>query len=86
MGICPVRLKLQKNNPLFNEEGPQKHDDYRPISLLPAFSKIFEKAVFIQLYDYFNKDNLLYKSQYEFRTLEIIDNFSSLQLSTNINN
>ena len=36
---------------------------------MPAFSKIFEKAVFIQLYEYFNKSNLLYKSQYGFRTL-----------------
>ena len=43
---------------------------------MPAFSKIFEKAVFIQLYEYFNKNNILYKSQYGFRTLlstEIID-------------
>ena len=44
-------------------------NNYRPISLLPAFSKIFEKAVFIQLYEYFNKNNPLYKSQYGFRTL-----------------
>ena len=36
---------------------------------MPAFSKIFEKAVFIQLYEYFNKNNLLFKSQYGFRTL-----------------
>ena len=36
---------------------------------MPAFSKIFEKAVFTQLYEYFNKNNLLYKSQYGFRTL-----------------
>ena len=37
---------------------------------MPAFSKIFERAVFIQLYEYFNKNNLLYKSQYGFRTLD----------------
>ena len=36
---------------------------------MPEFSKIFEKAVIIQLYEYFNKNNLLYKSQYGFRTL-----------------
>ena len=36
---------------------------------MPALSKIFEKAVFIQLYEYFNKNNLLYKSQFGFRTL-----------------
>ena len=68
-GIFPDRLKIAKIIPLFKKEDPHKLDNYRPISLLPAFSKIFEKAVFIQLYEYFNKNNLLYKSQYGFRTL-----------------
>ena len=36
---------------------------------MPTFPKIFEQAVFIQLYEYFNKNNLLHKSQYGFRTL-----------------
>ena len=65
----PDRLKIAKIIPLLKKEDPHKLDDYRPISLLPAFSKIFVKAVFIQLYEYFNKNNLLYKSQYGFRTL-----------------
>ena len=68
-GIFPDRLKIAKIIPLFKKEDPHKLDNYRPISLLPAFSKIFEKAVFIQLYEYFNKNNLLYKSQYGFCTL-----------------
>ena len=68
-GIFPDRLKIAKIIPLLKKEDPHKFDNYRPISLLPAFSKIFEKAVFIQLYEYFNKNNLLYKSQYGFRTL-----------------
>ena len=68
-GIFPDRLKIAKIIPLFKKEDPHQLDNYRPISLLPAFSKIFEKAVFIQLYEYFNKNNLLYKSQYGFRTL-----------------
>ena len=79
--IYPDRLKIAKIIPLFKKEDQHKLYNYRPISLLPAFSKIFEKAVFIQLDEYFNKNNLLYKSQYGFRTvhstelasLEIID-------------
>ena len=58
-----------KNNSILKKEDPHQLDNYGAISLLPAFSKIFEKAVFIQLYEYFNKNNLLYKSQYGFRTL-----------------
>ena len=55
--------------PLFKEDDCHILDNYRPISLLPAISKIFEKAVFIQIYEYLNNNNLLYKSQYGFRTL-----------------
>ena len=51
-GIFPDRLKNAKIIPLLKKEDPHKLDNYRPISLLPAFSKIFEKAVFIQLYIY----------------------------------
>ena len=83
-GIFPDRLKIAKIIPLFKKEDPPKLDDYRPISLLPAFSKIFEKAAFIQSYTFFNKNNILYESHYGFRTLhstelaylEIIGNIS----------
>ena len=42
-------------------------ENYRPISLLPCISKIFEKVVFCQVYDYFNREKLFYVSQYGFR-------------------
>ena len=42
-------------------------NNYRPISLLPLFSKIFEKIVQKQLYNYLNDKNLLYDSQHGFR-------------------
>ena len=41
-------------------------DNYRPISLLTAISKLFEKVVFSQLHDYFRNNDLLYDGQYEF--------------------
>ena len=56
-------------------------DNYRPVSLLPAISKIFEKVVHIQLYSYFKDNKLFFKSQYGFRdehstelaALELVD-------------
>ena len=42
-------------------------NNYRPISLLPSISKIFERIVYNQLYSYFIDNNLLYTSQYGFR-------------------
>ena len=41
--------------------------NYRPISLLPAISKLFEKVVYQQLYHYFTANNLFYEGQYGFR-------------------
>ena len=56
-------------------------DNYRPVSLLTATSKIIEKVVHIQLTKYLNENKLLYISQYGFRgehstelaALELVD-------------
>ena len=66
-GIFPTSLKIAKISPIFKKEDPHLTDNYRPISLLPVLSKIFEKVAFKQVYDYFNENDLLYKSQYGFR-------------------
>ena len=68
-GIFPESLKIAKIIPIFKKENPHITDNYRPVSLLPIISKIFEKVVFTQVYDYFNENKLLYKSQYGFRKL-----------------
>ena len=67
-GIFPDSLKIAKILPIFKKGDPSYFWNYRPLSLLPAISKVFEKVVFIQIYEYFNSNNLLYKSQYGFRT------------------
>jgi hypothetical protein len=66
-GIFPEKLKIAKVNPLYKKESHHILKNYRPISLLPVFSKIFEKVVFTQLYDYFHYHKLLYSSQYGYR-------------------
>ena len=68
-GIFPNNLKIAKVIPLFKKDDPMMFDNYRPISLLPCISKIFEKTVHIQLYDYFTKNKLFYISQHGFRKL-----------------
>ena len=55
-GIFPTKLKIAKVLPLFKKEDPTLMDNYRPVSLLPSISKVFEKIVFNQLYKYF-QDN-----------------------------
>ena len=81
-GIFPERLKLAKVIPLFKDKGDDfSFEYYRPISLLSTISKVYERVVFDQLYEYFDVNKLFYSSQYGFRKkhstetagLELID-------------
>ena len=80
-GIFPNKLKIAKVIPLFKKGDIYTFDNYRPISLLPSISKIFERTIYDQIYNYFQNNELFYNSQYGFRknhstelaTLEIID-------------
>lgn len=91
-GIFPDSLKIARVIPLFKKGDAFLFDNYRPISLLPVISKIFEKTVHSQLYNYFKLHNLLYKHQYGFRTdhsvetatLEFVDRVLNL-LDENFN-
>ncbi len=67
-GIFPDKLKIAKINPIFKKGDETLFTNYRPISLLPTISKVFEKVLFQQVYDYFQEKKLLYSSQYGFRT------------------
>ena len=66
-GIVPDQMKVAKIIPLHKKDDNCIFDNYRPISLLPTFSKILEKVVHRQLYDYIKANDLLSKSQYGFR-------------------
>ena len=64
-GIFPDQLKNAKIVPVFKKGDSMLLENYRPISVLPSLSKIFEKVMHIQLNDHFKP--LLYESQYGFR-------------------
>jgi hypothetical protein len=66
-GIFPNALKVAKVIPLFKKDNQHLFDNYRPISLLPCISKIYEKIVYNQLYEYFDKNKLFSKHQHGFR-------------------
>ena len=78
-GIFPDKLKIAQVIPLYKKGNAHIFDNYRPISLLPSISKIIEKIVFNQLYDYFVKKELIYSSQYGFRQLHSTE-LASLEL------
>ena len=66
-GTFPDNLKLAKVIPIHKKGDNKVFDNYRPISILPAISKVFEKVIFDQLYEHFNSNGLFYSSQYGFK-------------------
>ena len=67
-GIVPDTMKLAKVLPIFKSKDKYIMTNYRPISLLPCLSKVLEKVMHKRLYRYLDQNNLLYCSQYGFRT------------------
>ena len=68
-GKFPEAWKIARVTPIFKYGETTERSNYRPISVLPLLSKLFEKLAFDQLYRYLNKNNLLSLSQSGFRTL-----------------
>ena len=60
-------LKIAKVIPLHKGGNIDTMSNYRPISILPIFSKIFEKLLYARLSDFFDKNNVLYNRQFGFR-------------------
>ena len=51
-GIFPDKLKIRKVIPIYKTENPSLFVNYIPISLLPNFSKIFEKFTYNRLVEF----------------------------------
>jgi hypothetical protein len=52
--VFPDRLKKAQVTPLFKKNDPLVISNYRPVSILPIFSKLFEKVIETQLNDFFD--------------------------------
>ena len=66
-GIFPDTLKIGKITPIFKKGDSELLENYRPISTLPIFGKIFEKIIYSRLYSFFTSQNILYDQQFGFR-------------------
>ena len=53
--VFPDSLKLAQVAPLFKKLDPLEVTNYRPVSILPIISKVFEKTLSNQLSEYFDK-------------------------------
>ena len=66
-GVFPFELKIARVLPLYKNNDPMLFNNYRPISILPFFSKLFERLMYNRLIDFIEKHHLLYQYQFGFR-------------------
>ena len=67
-GTFPRCLKQGTITPVYKKGNPQLLDNYRPISTLPCFGKIFEKVIYKRLYSFFSSNQLINENQFGFRS------------------
>ena len=66
-GIFPKALKTAKVVPIYKEGCKTDVENYRPISLLSSFSKIYEKLMHARVLEFLDKNETLFEMQYGFR-------------------
>lgn len=66
-GIYPDCLKMSKVVPIFKSGESNNPCNYRPISTLSVFNKVFEKLLVKRILEFYDKYDVLYKYQYGFR-------------------
>ena len=63
--VFPNDLKLADVTPIHKKKSKSKKDNYRPVSILPNISKVYEKLIYEQIRSYF--ENILSRYQCGFR-------------------
>ena len=71
-GIFPDNWKHARVSPIFKDGSTVELSNYQPISVLPFFSRLFEKLVYFRLYKYLDHNGLIYRHQSGFRSLHSV--------------
>ena len=66
-GCFPRHLQIAQVIPILKNGDKSRFSNYRPISILPSFSKIFEKIVAVRLNNYLSTHSILNDKQFGFR-------------------
>ena len=91
-GIFPRQLKLSRVKSI-HKSGEQSHFcNYRPISLLPSMSKVFEYVILDQLITFLTDKKLFCKEQFGFRpghstelaALRLVDHLTTEMENSNV--
>jgi hypothetical protein len=66
-GVFPDDLKTGRISPIYKKDNEELLENYRPVSTLAVFGKIFEKIIYNRLYSFFQSQKMIYENQYGFR-------------------
>ena len=67
-GIFPENLKIAKVSPIYKKDEEFLLTNYRPISVLPCFSKLLGHIMYNRLFKYLSENSILYEKQFGFQT------------------
>ena len=85
-GVVPKEMKVARVVPIFKSGDQTLFTNYRPISVLPCFSKFLERIIYNRILGYLNDFNILYDNQYGFRrnhstSLALVDLYDKISLA-----
>ena len=63
---CPTLWKYADITPIFKKGDPSQANNYRPISILPAMCKLFERILTEDIYDHLSRNHLITSALYGF--------------------
>ena len=66
-GHYPTCFEVARVVPVFKVDDPTLFSNYRPVSVLPVLSQIFERVLYARLTDFLVKQNVVIPIQYGFR-------------------
>jgi hypothetical protein len=67
-GFVPDCMKVARVIPLYKSGDAMQLSNYRPVSILPVFSKLLERLMYNRLISFINRHKILYKYQFGFRS------------------
>ena len=66
-GVFPSIFKTAKVTPIYKKDNRECIENYRPVSILAIFGKIFEKLIYNRLYKFLSANGILHDEQFGFR-------------------
>ena len=66
-GVFPDELKIAKVIPLYKGGESKLLVNYRPVSVFPVLSKVFERLMYNRILEFINENDVIYNLQFGFR-------------------